>query len=98
MTLSIIPIKNEHELNKNLPIAQLRWACRRGMLELDIILNDFLDTQYSDLSMQQQGTFERLLSCTDQELFRWLVHHEIPSHSSYFEITDLIKNYASRIV
>ncbi len=77
---------------------RLRWACRRGMLELDIILNEFLDAQYSELSLQQQKSFERLLSCTDQELFRWLVHHEVPSHSSHFEITDLIKSYAGRIL
>ena len=77
---------------------QLRWACRRGMLELDIILNDFLDHQYFLLTTEQQKSFEKLLSCTDQELFRWLVHHEIPSQSSYFEISDLIKSYATRIV
>jgi antitoxin CptB len=77
---------------------QLRWACRRGMLELDIILNDFLDNQYPVLSEKLQMSFGHLLSCTDQELFRWLVHHEIPSHSSHFEITHLIKHYASRIV
>lgn len=76
---------------------RLRWACRRGMLELDIILNDFLDTQYFTLTEAQQKAFEGLLSCTDQELFRWLVHHEVPAHSAYFEITDLIKVYAGRI-
>jgi antitoxin CptB len=77
---------------------QLRWACRRGMLELDIILNDFLDTQYFTLTKSQQKSFENLLSSTDQELFRWLVQHEVPADSAYFEITDLIKNYASRIL
>lgn len=77
---------------------QLRWACRRGMLELDIILNDFLDTQYFTLTGYQQKSFENLLLRTDQELFRWLVHHEVPSDSTYFEITDLVKTYASRII
>jgi len=77
---------------------QLRWACRRGMLELDIILNDFLDAQYFTLTGYQQKSFENLLSRTDQELFRWLVHHEVPSDSTYFEITDLVKTYASRII
>jgi len=77
---------------------QLRWACRRGMLELDIILNDFLDHQYFLLSAEQQKSFEKLLSCTDQELFRWLVQHEIPSHSGYFEISDLVKSHACRVI
>lgn len=77
---------------------QLRWACRRGMLELDLILNDFLDNQYFTLTAEQQKSFQNLLSCSDQELFRWLVHQEVPSDSAFFEITDLIKNYASRII
>lgn len=77
---------------------RLRWACRRGMLELDIILNDFLDSQYGVLTEGQQKAFENLLGATDQELFRWLVHHEIPASSNYFEIVDLVKQYAGRII
>ena len=74
---------------------QLRWACRRGMLELDLILNDFLDDQYTDLNPTQKDSFSSLLSCTDQELFRWLIHYEVPSDPAFFEITGLIKHYVS---
>ena len=30
-------------------LARLRWKCRRGMLELDLLLRDFLDSGYQDL-------------------------------------------------
>lgn len=54
-------------------IARLRWQCRRGMLELDLVFNAFLETKYSQLSTAEQNTFVQLLSCTDQELFSWLI-------------------------
>lgn len=56
-------------------LARIRWACRRGMLELDVILEPFFDNQFTKLSAEQQGTFERLLACDDPELFRWFMGH-----------------------
>ena len=56
--------------------ARLRWACRRGMLELDVLFIPFVDEAYDDLSNEQQFTFERLLTCQDPELFAWFMGHE----------------------
>lgn len=46
-----------------------RWRCRRGMLELDIILQRFMDHYYCQLSTQELLQFERLLSFSDNELW-----------------------------
>ena len=51
---------------------KLQWACRRGMLELDIMLKPFLDEQYKFLSLSEQHTFIKLLDEADQDLFEWL--------------------------
>lgn len=56
--------------------ARLKWACRRGMLELDVLFIPFVDEAYDDLSTQQQFTFERLLTGQDPELFAWFMGHE----------------------
>ncbi|SET63152.1 FAD assembly factor SdhE [Thalassotalea agarivorans] len=56
--------------------ARLRWACRRGMLELDVLFMPFVDEAYDDLSEADKLTFERLLSCQDPELFAWFMGHE----------------------
>jgi len=56
--------------------ARLKWACRRGMLELDVLFIPFVDEAYDDLSTQDQFTFERLLTCQDPELFAWFMGHE----------------------
>ncbi|MDH5299879.1 MAG: succinate dehydrogenase assembly factor 2 [Gammaproteobacteria bacterium] len=47
---------------------RLRWACRRGMLELDILLESFLEKGYARLSMEQKLVFQQLLDFPDQEL------------------------------
>jgi antitoxin CptB len=56
--------------------ARLKWACRRGMLELDVLFMPFVDEAYDDLSVKDQFTFERLLTCQDPELFAWFMGHE----------------------
>ena len=41
---------------------RLRWRARRGMLELDILLLDFLDTRYASLPVGLQTAFAALLA------------------------------------
>lgn len=74
--------------------ARLRWNCRRGMLELDILLGNFLENQYSLLSETEQKYFEQLLACQDQELFNWLVHLEQPENDNFKIMVNRILSYA----
>ena len=46
-----------------------RWRCRRGMLELDIILQRFMDKNYCQLNPEELSQFERLLSLADNDLW-----------------------------
>jgi len=57
-------------------IARVRWACRRGMLELDILFQPFVETQYEAMTDDDKNTFIRLLECEDPELFAWFMGHE----------------------
>jgi antitoxin CptB len=54
-------------------LSQLRWRCRRGMLELDLLLNNYLDNEYESLSVQQAELLEALLDYPDQVLFDLLM-------------------------
>jgi antitoxin CptB len=51
---------------------RLYWACRRGMLELDVLLGNFLKEAYSFLSEEDKQTFARLLELPDPDLFIFL--------------------------
>ncbi|MBL0710550.1 MAG: succinate dehydrogenase assembly factor 2 [Colwellia sp.] len=56
--------------------ARLKWACRRGMLELDVLFIPFVEEAYDDLTAKQQRTFERLLTEQDPDLFAWFLGHK----------------------
>ena len=52
---------------------RMRWAARRGMLELDLVLEPFVTERYRELSEEDRARFERLMECEDQELFSWML-------------------------
>lgn len=64
-------LENTPPLNK----AKLRFHCRRGMLELDVLLQPFCDEVFDTLPLAQQQTFARLLDQEDPDLFGWLMQH-----------------------
>ncbi|CUT18081.1 MULTISPECIES: succinate dehydrogenase assembly factor 2 [Candidatus Ichthyocystis] len=53
-------------------LRRLRWRCRRGMLELDIVLSEFLDDHASSLTEQQVGFLLRFLEFPDPYIFNAL--------------------------
>ena len=53
--------------------SELKWRCRRGMLELDILLNSYLDKNYNTMSQQQGDLFSEVLDYPDQVLFDLLL-------------------------
>lgn len=75
----------------NAELSKLRWACRRGMLELDSMLAPFFEQHYLDLSVPLQQDFQRLLECSDMELFRCLLRAETPSDTSLELIWGVIR-------
>ena len=58
--------------------ARLLWQCRRGMLELDAMLQSFMEQVYDDLNASQQQAFEILLQTPDQLLLEYLMGRTIP--------------------
>ena len=58
--------------------AKLKWRCRRGVKEFDVLFNRFLETDYSNLSEEQQGYFHRLLDEQDPVIMDWLFKRSEP--------------------
>ena len=48
---------------------RLRWQCRRGLLELDLVLARFIERHYSSLALAEQESFKRLLDYPDNDLW-----------------------------
>lgn len=71
--------------------AKLMLHCRRGMLELDLILIRFAESYLDTMTEKQVDTFDELLGCTDPELFSWLMGHAKPVDKELLEIVEFIK-------
>ena len=52
-------------------LGKLRWRCRRGMKELDVLLERYVDERFCDASAAEQEAFRRLLDTQDPELFAY---------------------------
>ena len=53
-------------------MARLRWRCRRGMKELDLLLLKFVDADYAAAGEDGQRAFRQLLSMPDPEILALL--------------------------
>lgn len=51
---------------------KLRWMCRRGMKELDVLLEPYLSGNEAALRAGAWPELEELLSCEDDLLWDWL--------------------------
>lgn len=79
---------------KDEAISRLRWACRRGMLELDVLLGKFLEQAYPSLSPEEKKSFENLLDSQDTDLIAWLLGYEKPHQKEMVKIVERIRHHA----
>jgi len=70
--------------------ARLHWQCRRGMLELDLLLSGFLSSGYALLDQQQQQFFTDLLETPDPELFEYLIGRSVHKEAHVQDVINTI--------
>ena len=96
MTDNYLP--NEDVLIRTMPErvdAKLRWRCRRGMLELDILFNNFINKRYTQLTIEQKDVLDQVLEYPDQLLYDLLLGHMQSSDNSVSELVQAIRQSAS---
>jgi len=59
-------------------LERVRWRCRRGLLELDIVLGRFAEQHYEGLDEAQQIAFDVLLDLPDNVLWDMITSREEP--------------------
>ncbi len=57
---------------------QLRWRCRRGMKELDVLLARYLDRRFCGAPAPEQEAFRQLLETQDTILYAYCLGSERP--------------------
>ncbi|HAT2065286.1 TPA: succinate dehydrogenase assembly factor 2 [Legionella pneumophila] len=71
--------------------SRLLWKCRRGMLELDLVLQKFIANEIDRLTENQLKAFDNLLTHNDPNLYAWLMGYEEPE-KELLEIVSFIRN------
>lgn len=69
------------------------WHSRRGMLELDLVLEPFVKQAYLLVDETIQAEYRALLECEDQELFDWFLRKAPASSERYQAMVDRVLDY-----
>lgn len=72
--------------------ALIRWRCRRGMLELDLFFERFLDKQLEIFPKDKLEKLMELLQYPDPQLYAWFMGAEDPTDKELLEIVRLIRD------
>ena len=67
------------------------WQCRRGMLELDLMLNRFVSDHLDNLTARQISAFEQLLTYPDPDIYVWLMGTNVPFEQELVDIVTVIR-------
>ena len=75
------------EFDKN----QAAWQCRRGMLELDLLLKSFVDKDFDKLDENERIALKKLLEYPDNLLLEYLLGRLVPSEDQLARVVDKIR-------
>jgi antitoxin CptB len=71
--------------------SRLMWRCRRGIREMDIVLQAFLNESYDSLSDKDKDTFSQLLDEADLDILNWIMGKDTPVSDDLKKIITLIR-------
>ncbi len=74
--------------------ARLRWQCRRGMRELDVLLSQWLEDHYDSAGASRKAAFEALLDLSDPQLAAYLLRGEPAADSTTRDLVAQIRGDA----
>lgn len=67
-----------------------QWQCRRGLLEVDVVLNDYMERFFDQESEAHQQLFASLLAHQDADLFEWFTRRSQPQDGQLAEYVEHI--------
>jgi antitoxin CptB len=73
-------------------LARLRWRCRRGMHELDGVLESFARVTLARLDAADFARFEQILDLPDPELVAYLVGSSAPADPDIARLVERIRS------
>ena len=77
-------------------LSRLRWLCRRGMKELDLVMSGYLDRYYSTAAPSQQAQFRGMLQMPDPDLYNLLVGRDEPNDPELVALLQVLRKLSGR--
>ena len=71
--------------------SRIRWKCRRGLLELDIVFEKFCQTILPVMSDEEKKLFFYFLDTPDQLLLDWIFSSAFPESGQDKEFVQKLK-------
>tara|TARA_B100000809_G_C15002766_1_gene482115 strand:- start:2 stop:250 length:249 start_codon:yes stop_codon:yes gene_type:complete len=71
--------------------SRLLWQCRRGIKEMDIIFQDFINHSYDQLTDDEKNAFSRLLDEQDLDILNWIMGKDKPYDNELVNIINIIR-------
>jgi len=71
--------------------ARIAWRCRRGMRELDLLLENVLARGLGSLPSTELDRLEHLLEQPDQDILAWLTGAAEPEDANTKEIVTILR-------
>lgn len=72
--------------------SKVKWHCRRGTLELDVLLNRYYDSAYPTADDEEKSLFLRLLEMQDPELLPFLMGTKVPEQQDLAALVNKIRS------
>lgn len=63
--------------------SRLLWRCRRGIREMDLLLEQFLADTFPRLNEKDKEYFELFLEEADLDIYSWIMGRSSPENPAY---------------
>ncbi len=73
----------------------LKWQCRRGTRELDLLLSHYLERFYYQALPSEQQAFRALLELPNEELSAYLLGHQLPNQPVMIDLIKKIQQFTN---
>lgn len=67
------------------------WASRRGLLELDLLLEPFMEHYYTTLTPELRADYAALMHEADQDILNWVMGREVVARTELRPVVDAIR-------
>lgn len=76
---------------ERIELQKLRWRSRRGMRELDQLMERYLAQRWLEADSVERAVFDRLLACEDDRLWRWFLGYETAEDADLHALVERIR-------